>query len=58
MSMKERPHGKDGRYEAGIEIDGTFYSNLEIVKTIAKLGIQKGLWTKVELKTMLVEKAR
>lgn len=49
MSFEERSVGKDQEYQAGIEIDGIFYTNLQLIKAIVKALIKKGVITKQEI---------
>jgi len=50
MSIVERPEGKDEIGVHGLEIDGTFYSNLKLIKALAKALIKNGVVTLAEIK--------
>ena len=47
------PYGKDQEQQAGVLIDGVYYSNLQLIKALAKTMIQKGVATKAEMKANL-----
>lgn len=43
------PSGKDQQGEAGLIINGNYYSNSDLLKALAKTFIQKGIITKAEV---------
>jgi hypothetical protein len=47
------PHGKDQCSEAGMTVDGVYYSNTDLIKALAKALIVKGTITKAEIKAQL-----
>jgi len=54
MSFEKRQFGKDEKGFPGIEIDGDFYSNLDIIIALAKALIKAGAITKQDIKDELI----
>lgn len=53
MSFVKKPHGKDGDTRPGIELDGVFYTNLDLIEALARALINKGVVSKQEIKDEL-----
>lgn len=47
------PNGKDQNGEAGAYINGTYYSNSQLIKALGKALIQKGTLTKADIVAQL-----
>ena len=47
------PNGKDGDTQPGVELNGEYIENLDIIIAVVKTLIRKGMLTKTEIKEML-----
>ena len=43
------PYGKDRKTEPGIELNGEYHSNLDLIIALAKALVKKGVLTKAEI---------
>ena len=46
---RKYPHGKDQNGDPGIELNGQYYANLDLIIALAKALIKKGVLTKAEI---------
>ena len=53
VDYRKYPGGKDGNNQPGVELNGEYYENLDIVIALAKALIKKGTITKNNIITEL-----
>ena len=53
VDYRKYPDGKDGNSQPGVELDGEYVGNLDIIIAVVKTLIRKGMLTKTEIKEML-----
>ena len=49
VDYRKYPDGKDGNNQPGVELNGEYIENLDIVIALAKALIRKGVLTRAEL---------
>ena len=52
--FRKYPQGKDSNNQPGIELDGEYHENLDLIIALAKALIKKGVLTRAEVVTELV----
>ena len=53
VDFRKYPHGKDREHEPGIELNGEYHSNLDLIIALAKALVKKGVLTKAEIASEL-----
>ena len=49
VDFKKYPYGKDQNSTPGIELDGEYHENLDLIIALAKALIKKGVITRAEI---------